>query len=215
MPMKQRLLRVRRLPRPRVERKKHRERSHEHAERHSGCCNLRRNRYVIAARGQRMAHRACKNIGPHDHVGVGEYEYAAGCSARAAFERVILAEPSRGQFIDAHHREACVARRFAREDNRRRVIRTVVDDDHLIVRVILREQRVERGFDAARLIARRDHHGHARRPCGQRRWNIAQEPDRPIAAGPKPPLENATTTRGLTAPQKTCERRGGPGGDTT
>ena len=96
---------------------------------------------------------------------------------RAAVKRVILAEPARGQLVDAHYPQALIARCLAREDRRGRIARAIVDDNHLAVRVILRQHRVERDFQVTLFVARRDHHRYARRVRRQRDSNITQEAD--------------------------------------
>ena len=82
---------------------------------------------------------------------------------------MILAEPARRQRLDAHNPQSLVARHLLREDRRGRIAGAVVDDYHLVIRVILREQRVERDFQVTLFVARRDDHRYARtvrRQCG-------------------------------------------------
>ena len=122
---------------------------------------------------QEVAHPAPHRFAPEHHVPVGKEQHVPSGRQRPAPGRVVLAEPSRGQFVDVKHPEAFVCRAQPIRDLAGAVFRPVVDEDDLVVGIVEGEQRRERPFHPQFLVPGRHHH----RQPGQGRIAVAGASD--------------------------------------
>ncbi len=91
-------------------------------------------------------------------VGVREQDPVAGGRGRPLVHGVRLAEPPRGQHVDARDPQRRVRGRQLAQDAAGRVLGAIVDRDHLVRGVVLRQQRRDRAAHAGRFVPAGDDH---------------------------------------------------------
>jgi hypothetical protein len=120
-------------------------------------------REVIEARGLAMRHGPPDGAGLVHHVRVGKYEILSARSGCALPERVVLAQPLRGQLAYVDDAKPRPLRAHPLEDFTRCVRRPVVHRDHFESRVVEGEDGADRRLDRGRFVARRNDDRYDRR----------------------------------------------------
>ena len=124
--------------------------------------------HEINRRLQAGAHACYPFFGSRHAIGVGKQEFVVACRFDAQREREFFVGPKAFPFLrlDAHHVEAVAKGMFHLVQHFRRVVGgAVVDDHHLIVRIILPEKGRQMAAQVFGLVVRGndDRHGFVRR----------------------------------------------------
>jgi len=113
--------------------------------------------------------------GLEDDIGVGEQDELAGGACGAALQRVVLAQPPRGELGDVLHLQSRVGSGELVEDGAGAISRAIVYGDDLEVGIVETQQRPHRLADVALLVARRNDHRYPRQggtPSGVRELHL-------------------------------------------